>query len=64
MCNMIIRKFDEDMSLKAAKTTIKEIYQYCHKHFEVKGSLDAELDEKLNIALDQQNDLLKDMKER
>ena len=52
MCNMIIRKFDEDMSLKAAKTTIMEIYQYCHKNFEAKGSLDAELDEKLNLALE------------
>ena len=37
--NIVIRSFDEFISLKADKTSIQEVYRYCDERFESKGSL-------------------------
>ena len=51
VCNLILRKFDEDLSQKVSKASFKEIYEYCHNNFEAKGSLDSEFDKKVKGVL-------------
>ena len=40
-CNLIIRKFDEDLTHKIDKTALNVLQAYCDDRFELKGAKTA-----------------------
>ena len=61
--NFIIRKFDEDMMLKAEKISIKDLQRYCDETFELRGAQDIDIDKKVDKIIDQNNGQIMEFKE-